>query len=58
MKTIGRRTALALTGATLAGPAIAQTYPDRPIRMIVPAGAGGPTDVVGRLLQPREGAPA
>jgi tripartite-type tricarboxylate transporter receptor subunit TctC len=27
-------------------------YPDRPIRLIVPAGAGGPTDVVTRILQP------
>ena len=36
--------ALALA-ATLAGPskATAQTYPSRPITMIVPANAGGPT---------------
>jgi tripartite-type tricarboxylate transporter receptor subunit TctC len=33
--------------------AIAQTYPTRPITMIVPAAAGGPTDVVGRLLAER-----
>ena len=31
-------------------PARAQTYPERVIRMIVPAGAGGPTDVLARLV--------
>jgi tripartite-type tricarboxylate transporter receptor subunit TctC len=31
-------------------PAAAQDYPSRPVRMIVPLGAGGPTDLVGRFL--------
>src|SRR5438132_2761191 len=46
--------ALALA-ATLAGPskATAQTYPSRPITMIVPANAGGPTDTIGRILAQR-----
>ncbi|MCW5715727.1 MAG: tripartite tricarboxylate transporter substrate binding protein BugD [Bauldia sp.] len=33
-----------------AGAATAQTFPDRPITMVVPFRAGGPTDTVGRLL--------
>src|SRR5215203_2305738 len=37
----------------------AQTYPDKPIKIIIPAGSGGPTDVPARLasqiLQPRLG---
>jgi tripartite-type tricarboxylate transporter receptor subunit TctC len=31
----------------------AQTYPTRPITMIVPAAAGGSTDVIGRVLAER-----
>ncbi len=50
-----RRSALAALAATvLATPAAAQgTYPDKPIRMVIAFAAGGPTDVVGRLLAPR-----
>jgi tripartite-type tricarboxylate transporter receptor subunit TctC len=33
--------------------AMAETYPARPITMIIPFAAGGPTDVVGRLLAER-----
>ncbi|MBR0649680.1 tripartite tricarboxylate transporter substrate binding protein [Roseomonas terrae] len=46
-----RRTLLALAGAALAAPALAQgSYPTRPIRMIIPVGVGGVTDIVGRIL--------
>jgi tripartite-type tricarboxylate transporter receptor subunit TctC len=36
-------------------PAWAQTYPSRPITMIIPFAAGGPTDVLGRLVGQRMG---
>jgi tripartite-type tricarboxylate transporter receptor subunit TctC len=36
-----------------AGAADAQPYPSRPITMIVPASAGGPTDNIGRVLAQR-----
>lgn len=31
----------------------AETYPNRPIRMIIPSGAGGITDIVGRTIAPK-----
>lgn len=41
----------AITAAVLVvGAAQAQTYPSKPITMVIPFAAGGPTDVVGRLL--------
>src|SRR5215468_7643143 len=37
------------------GTALAQTYPTRPMTMIIPFAAGGPTDVLGRVMAQRMG---
>jgi tripartite-type tricarboxylate transporter receptor subunit TctC len=42
--------ALALAAATLALPALAQSYPSKAIRLVSPFPPGGSVDVVGRLL--------
>ena len=55
MKTL--LTAAAAAALALALPAHAQTFPERPIKIIVPFGPGGFTDVAARILQ-KELAPA
>jgi tripartite-type tricarboxylate transporter receptor subunit TctC len=47
MLLLGAAIAAALLGS---GSASAQTYPSRPITMIVPFAAGGPTDRIGRIV--------
>jgi tripartite-type tricarboxylate transporter receptor subunit TctC len=39
--------------AVASGTASAQDYPNRPVTMIIPFAAGGPTDVLGRVLAQR-----
>lgn len=41
--------------AAIGGPAAAQDYPTRPITMVIPFAAGGPTDVLGRVVAARMG---
>lgn len=43
-------TALVGAGLALAAPAVAQSFPNTTISMVIPFGAGGPTDIVGRML--------
>ena len=49
------KTVTAALAATLVltGAATAQDYPNRPVTMVIPFAAGGPTDVLGRVVAAR-----
>jgi tripartite-type tricarboxylate transporter receptor subunit TctC len=57
----GSRFALALLAVLGAAPSLAQDYPNHPVKIIVPFGAGGPADVtarqIGSILQETLGQP-
>ncbi len=56
MTTIGRRAMLGLALSTAAIGAWAQSYPNRPIKIVIPYPPGGPIDVIGRAVATKLGA--
>ena len=53
LPSIRRRTFLAAAAASAALPSLAQTFPHKPMRVVVPAVAGSSADVLARLLGER-----
>jgi len=49
-RTIGAGVLVVASGGVMVAPSMAQGWPEKPVRLIVPFPAGGSTDAVGRLL--------
>lgn len=50
MPTISKRIFIAATLALATAGAFASSYPERPVKLVIPYAPGGPTDVLGRLV--------
>ena len=50
MRFMMMRSLLCALWVVLAGPALAQDYPARPVKVMIPFPPGGPTDVLARLV--------
>lgn len=48
-----RMLAIGLAAAGFAAPAVAQSWPAKPVRMVIGFAAGGSVDLVGRIMAPR-----
>ena len=44
-----------IAAVLLQSPALAQAYPNKPVRFIVPFAAGGASDIIARIIQPKLG---
>ena len=54
LRTLGALVAAAALTVTT-GTALAQDYPNKPVRMVIPFSPGGNTDIIGRIFTPKMG---